>query len=131
MRHSKFLAMLLGVVLAVGACATSAPGQTVALRALNASGVSGTVTLTEAGSETRVTVEVDPAGNLDMPAHIHPGTCDDLVPQPKFPLENVRNGRSTTLVPATIAELEAGSLAVNVHKSNTDMGTYTACVELG
>ena len=73
---------------------------------------------------------VDPGGNPDMPAHIHPGTCDDLTPQPKYPLENVRNGTSTTVVPASIAELFAGDLAVNIHKSNDDLKTYTACVDI-
>jgi hypothetical protein len=65
-----------------------------------------------------------------MPAHIHPGTCDDLTPQPKFPLENVKAGQSVTVVPATIDELFAGGLAVNIHKSNDDLRTYTACVDI-
>ncbi len=82
------------------------------------------------GGRTEVIVTVDPAGNLDMPAHIHPGSCDDLVPQPKFPLENVRDGASSTVVPAPIDELFAGGLAVNIHKSNDDLGSYTACVDL-
>jgi hypothetical protein len=65
-----------------------------------------------------------------MPAHIHPGTCAGLTPQPKFPLENVQNGSSKTVVPATIAELFAGGLAVNIHHSNDDLKTYTACVDI-
>ena len=65
-----------------------------------------------------------------MPAHIHPGTCDNLTPQPKFPLENVRDGVSKTVVPATMKELFAGGLAVNIHKSNDDLKTYTACVDI-
>ena len=65
-----------------------------------------------------------------MPAHIHPGSCVNLTPQPKYPLENVRAGTSTTVVPASIDELFAGGLAVNIHKSNDDLKTYTACVDI-
>ena len=116
----------------IGACqaAAATPPRTIALETLNASGVTGTVAFSDVGGRTRVDVTVDPAGNPDMPAHIHPGTCDELVPQPKFPLENVRNGTSTTVVPASITELFAGNLAVNIHKSNDDLKTYTACVDI-
>jgi hypothetical protein len=116
----------------IAACqaATAGPPRTIALETLNDSGVTGTVAFSDVGGRTRVDVTVDPAGNPDMPAHIHPGTCDNLTPQPKFPLENVRNGTSTTVVPASIDELFAGDLAVNIHKSNDDLKTYTACVDI-
>jgi hypothetical protein len=116
----------------IGACqaATTAPPRTITLETLNDSGVTGTVAFSDVGGRTRVDVTVDPADNPDMPAHIHPGTCEELIPQPKFPLENVRNGASTTVVPASISELFAGNLAVNIHKSNDDLKTYTACVDI-
>ena len=116
---------------ALTACAPAAqPAKTVTLRTLNDSGVTGTVSFAALGEKTSVEIVVEPGGNLDMPAHIHPGTCDDLTPQPKFPLENVRDGKSTTDVPASIDELFAGGLAVNIHRSNDDLKTYTACVDL-
>ena len=65
-----------------------------------------------------------------MPAHIHPGSCDNLIPQPKHPLQNVVNGTSTTIVRASVAELTGGGLAVNIHRSNDDLKTYTACADL-
>lgn len=123
----------LGVTLAASltACGTTAsPPRTIELRSLNGSGVTGTVSFTGQDGRTGVDITVSPNGNLDMPAHIHPGTCDSLTPQPKFPLENVRDGVSTTLVPASIDELFAGDLAVNIHKSNDDLKTYTACVDI-
>ena len=110
--------------------AAAGPTRTIALQTLNASGVTGTVSFTDLGGRTRVDISVDPAGNADMPAHIHPGTCANLTPQPKFPLENVRAGSSTTVVPAPINDLFVGSLAVNIHKSNDDLKTYTACVDI-
>jgi hypothetical protein len=121
--------MSVTVVVACQASASSPP-RTISLVPLNDSGVTGTVSFTDMGGRTRVDVTVDPAGNPDMPAHIHPGTCDDLIPQPKYPLENVRNGTSTTVVPASINELFAGDLAVNIHRSNDDLRTYTACVDI-
>jgi hypothetical protein len=122
------LAILAG---AMGACqAGTAPARTIDLATLNQSGVTGSVTFKPAGSRSEVSIAVEPAGHLDMPAHIHPGTCDDLTPQPKFPLENVRNGASVTVVPATVDELFAGGLAVNIHKSNDDLKSYTACVDI-
>ncbi len=115
----------------IGCQAAPRPSTVVTLTTLNASGVSGTVTLVELGEgRTQVEIRVEPGANPDMPAHIHPGSCDDLIPQPKHPLENVVNGVSMTVVQATVAELTAGSLAVNLHKSNEDLRTYTACADL-
>jgi hypothetical protein len=131
--HRLRLAIATAVLtLSLAACA-AAEGQrrTVELETLNDSGVTGTVTLIETGErETRVEVRVVPGGNADMPAHIHPGDCDNLVPQPKYPLQNVVDGVSTTVVPAALSELIAGDLAVNLHRANDDLGTYTACADL-
>ena len=121
---------LMAITLAACQAAAADPPRTVTLQTLNDSGVTGTVSFASTGDRTAVEVAVDAAGNLDMPAHIHPGSCADLTPQPKFPLENVQNGRSRTVVPATLDELFAGDLAVNIHRSNDDLKTYTACVDL-
>lgn len=127
----RLLALVASVAIVLVACqAAASPPRTIGLQTLNDSGVTGTVSFSDLGGRTRVDVTVDPGGNPDMPAHIHPGTCDDLTPQPKFPLENVRKGTSTTVVPASIDELFAGDLAVNIHKSNDDLKTYTACVDI-
>jgi hypothetical protein len=118
--------------LALAACqAAPRPSTVVQLETLNASAVTGTVTLLDIGDgRTQVEIRVQPGANPDMPAHIHPGSCENLIPQPKHPLENVVNGVSTTIVQATISELTAGDLAVNLHKSNEDLRTYTACADL-
>lgn len=117
------------LVLAAGAQAGET--RTIELGSMNASGVSGSLILTDVGQgRTRVDIQVEPAGNLDMPAHVHPGTCLELIPQPKYPLRNVVNGVSSTVVPASLAELVAGDLAINVHRSNDDMRSYTACADL-
>lgn len=122
----------LAFVVLLGACASPEPSPTrLTLRTLSDSGVTGAVTLSAISTaRTLVSVEVEPAGHPDMPAHIHPGTCDELVPQPRYPLTNVVDGRSVTEVSASLEELLAGDVALNLHASNAEMEVYTACVEL-
>ena len=135
---SRLLVLVLAVAaVVVGAAivialrpAAPAPSRVIQLQTLNASGVTGSVSFTDLGGRTRVDIDVDPGTNPDMPAHIHPGSCVNLTPQPKYPLENVKAGTSTTVVPASIDELFAGGLAVNIHKSNDALKTYTACVDI-
>ena len=123
--------LILALLAVLGCQGQAAPSTVVQLETLNASGVTGSVTLVDVGNDrTQVDIKVEPAGNLDMPAHIHPGSCDDLIPQPKHPLQNVVNGISTTIVRAPLAELTGGDLAVNIHRSNDDLRTYTACADL-
>jgi hypothetical protein len=135
---TRLMALGLAVIAIIGVAvvlialrpATAGPSRTITLQTLNASGVTGSVSFVDLGGRTQVDVTVDPADDPDMPAHIHPGTCANLTPQPKYPLENVRAGSSRTVVPAPIDELFAGDLAVNIHKSNDDLKTYTACVDI-
>jgi hypothetical protein len=134
--HMKQLLLVLArtaLLASVAACAAepSVTPTSLTLETLNGSGVTGSVTLTSLGeARTRVEVQVDPAGHPDMPAHIHPGTCAELVPQPRYPLASVVDGRSTTEVAASLEELVAGDVALNLHASNEEMELYTACVNL-
>ena len=129
-RHIAWAATV--AIASLSACASpAAEARSLTLHSLNASGVTGTVTLTAIdASQTRVVVDVDPAGHPDMPAHIHPGTCDSLTPQPEFPLQNIVEGQSTTDLTVPLDDLFSSSVALNVHASNEDMETYTACVDL-
>jgi len=128
----RAIAVLLGAALLASCAPATQQSEQLELRTLNDSGVTGRVTLTAIDDgRTLVEVAVDPAGHPSMPAHIHPGTCDELVPQPKYPLENVVDGVSVTEVPVPLDELTLGGVALNVHHSNGDMAMYTACVELG
>lgn len=119
------------LAIALAACQGAAPSKVTPLTTLNNSGVTGTVTLTAVDDgHTRVEIQVDAAGHNDMPTHIHPGNCATLVPQPKYPLQSVQFGKSTTVIAASMTELTQGGLAVNLHSSNEDMATYAACAEL-
>lgn len=128
------LACSLAFAAVIGGCGVDAGAERsveLVLRTLNSSGVEGRVTLVEVGPDrTRVEIVVEPAGHASMPAHVHPGSCADLVPQPKYALENVIDGRSTTEVPASLDDLTAGDQALNLHRSNQRMDVYTACVDL-
>ena len=123
-----------GIAVLLVACGSSSgAGRSVELmlQPLNGSGVQGRVTLTSVDdASTMVEIDVDPAGHASMPAHIHPGSCAELVPQPKYALENVLDGKSTTEVSASLDELLAGGQALNLHRSNEEMDVYTACVDL-
>ena len=127
---SQLVALALAALVVASCGAVGAP-RTIPLDTLNDSGVTGSVTLVDVGpNRTRVDVDVEPGDNPDMPAHIHPGTCANLVPQPKYPLLNVVSGASSTVVPASMTELLGGDLAINLHRSNEDLRTYTACADL-
>jgi hypothetical protein len=129
---TRIAAGAVAVMLLAVACQSSpVASTTIPLGELKSSGVTGTATLFDMGAgRARVDVQVDPNGNVDMPAHIHPGSCHDLVPQPRFPLENVRDGRSSTVVPVGVDELMAGELAVTLHQSNENLEFTTACGDL-
>jgi len=123
---------LAALVAALAACSgTQAASRTLTLKTLNDSGVTGSAVLTDLGDgTTRVEVTVDPAGHPDMPAHIHPGTCTNLVPDPLYSLQNVVDGSSESVVTVPIDDLFNHDLALNIHASNTDFPNYTACAEL-
>ncbi len=107
--------------------------KTIALSAQNASGQGGTAVLTST-KDGKVSVTLTLKGGKftgPQPAHIHVGSC----PNPgavKYPLTNVVNGKSVTMLNITMSELLASSdkLAINVHKSPKEISNYTACGDL-
>ncbi len=120
------------LALAVPALAADGPHRVYALATQNASGELGTVTLTAVGDKTRVEIALANAPtDVPQPAHIHEGSCAKLDPKPKYPLGVVTDGTLTAMVDVPMAQLVAGGLAVNVHKSTKEIPTYIACGELG
>jgi hypothetical protein len=108
---------------------TQAPGRSrvVQLATQNNSGQSGTATITELGSQTRVVLSLS-GGTFPnpQPAHIHSGTClnpGGII----YGLTNVTGGQSTTLVNATYDQVNAAFGILNIHKSVAESGVYTAC----
>ena len=126
------MSKLLLILLLAGVSANTAwavGDVTVKLNALNNSGQTGTAILSPDGSnKTKVVVELSgiPAGVVE-PAHIHMGTCDKLNPAPKWPLQSIKDGRSTTIVPVSMGTILKDKTAINVHKSPTDIMTNVSC----
>jgi Cu/Zn superoxide dismutase len=122
-------AFALAALAFTGAPAMAASGPlTVTMGAQNGSGEDGSATLTQTPDGVQVVVTVKNAPAAAQPAHIHPGTCANLTPAPKYPLTSLANGTSTTLVKGvTIDQLLASPFAINVHKSTSDLGTYVSC----
>jgi len=106
---------------------------TVRLTVEDNSGQSGTAVVGAASSETvRVVLKLSGGTFTEpQPAHIHLGSC----PHPGrvvYPLSNVVGGSSETLLAVSLEKLLATSpeLAINVHRSEKDIGAYTACGDL-
>ena len=101
---------------------------TVKLDAQNDSGQTGTATLTPEGDKTRVVIELSngPKG-VAQPAHIHLGTCDKLDKAPKWKLEAVKDGKSVTVIPASLKTILKDRAAINVHESAAEIQVYVSC----
>ena len=134
MRSSLALFSITSWLLACLALAPSAAAQqspvTVPLTAQNGSGITGNATLTDLGNnQTRVQISITPATG-DHPAHIHMGTCANLDPTPEFPLTNVQNGTSTTVVNQALSTIMRTQRAINLHLSAAEIATYVACGDI-
>jgi Cu/Zn superoxide dismutase len=139
MKHFTSLVLIASMPLVMGAIAladdatgtSTANSVTIQLKEQNASGESGTATLTQQDDGVLVVMSLTGAGADPQPAHIHPGPCATLDPKPKYPLSNVVDGKSTTTVKGVkLADLETGAYAINVHKSASDIKTYVACGDI-
>ncbi len=118
--------------------ATPAPTQVPAasikinLKQQNNSGQTGTATLTAKGNQTEIVLDLTPgiAGpTVEQPVHVHAGTCSQLGAV-VYGLSNLVNGKSTTLVNATLDTLKNGNYAINAHKSGAESTIYTSCAEI-
>ena len=130
-RIALFLA--LSSVVAVPAFAQTMPHEIrVELSALNDSGETGHAVIKPMGKgiEVSVFVEGGPKG-VAQPDHIHLGTCAKLDPVPKYPLENVVDGKSVTKLPdVTMDDLFKEPMAINVHESAQNIKKYVACGDI-
>lgn len=101
------------------------------IAALNESGLSGTATVTDVEGKAKVVVSLTGTqASAAEPAHLHMGTCANLG-EPKFPLTPVVNGASETVLEVSVDEISANlPLALNIHKSETEMDANVACGDL-
>ena len=130
---------LVPAAVAFAACSLLAPGApaaaatsslTVDLGAQNGSGETGTAALTQKPEGVEVVITLANAPATAQPAHVHMGTCAQLG-APQYPLTSVTGGNSTTVIKGvTIDQLLTSPMAINVHKSTTDLATYVACGDI-
>ena len=108
---------------------TQAKSMTLNLSAVKGSGETAKATLTPVGNKTRVTINAKGLTAKDQASHIHTQTCANPNPQPAYPLNNVKNGKATTLINVPLTKLEAGQFYVNIHKSAKDF-TVVSCADI-
>ncbi len=103
----------------------------VALSDQNSSGESGSATLNEINGQVQVVVNVNgESATANQPAHIHVGACPNPG-APIYPLNPVVGGNSTTIIAVSMdALLKQLPLAINIHKSDTEIKTYMACGDI-
>ncbi len=138
MKKVVLLAIALVAMLTLSGATALADQQTTVDKMMeqNNSGQSGTVSFTVSPDGSTLTVEINISGGSDVPqpAHIHKGSCDNLDPKPFYPLSNVVNGKSVTVI--TAADIEgldyqnSNQFAVNVHKSAAEVSTYVSCGDI-
>jgi len=131
--YLRIAAATAALVLATSTLAFAARPAKFTLHPQNPTGETADVTTTQDGDNIDVAVTTQNGPNNPQPIHIHNGTCDTLDPKPLIPLKAVQAGTSTTTItPAmlkgvTLAQLQDGARAINIHHSATDGGTYYAC----
>jgi hypothetical protein len=76
-------------------------------------------------NRTRVQILVT-GSTGEHPAHFHDGRCSGFDPNPKWPLDPVRNGTSTTELDTSFQQFTNGGMVVNLHRSPQDE-TPVAC----
>jgi hypothetical protein len=117
--------------------AVSAPASpagrsiTLMFNAQNNSGEGGTAVLSDENGKTKVVLNItgQPA-NVLQPAHIHTGSCANLGGV-KYPLTFPMNGKSETTIDVSLDQLLTQlPLAINVHKSASEITVYTACADI-
>ena len=101
---------------------------TINLGALNASGQTGTATLTERGTQTQVELTLSSGARNTELVHIHTGQCGATLGGVAEGLTSFAggSGASSTVVNATLASLQDGDHAINSHDA-ADLTIYTAC----
>ena len=134
-------AVLVAAVITLAACSSStndnptigggAVGQIsdVTMQAVSG-GQSGTARLSESPSVVlTVTISLQNAPGARQPASIHAGTCNGFDAAPKFPLNAVVNGQSTTSpLNSTLGELSSSPYVIVVQRSTTDPTTASCGV---
>jgi Cu/Zn superoxide dismutase len=126
-----FSIALAAVAMLAGSVASAATPIQFPIAAQNGSGEHGTATMMQGSAGVIVRVRLAGGGDVKQPIHIHKGPCAKLNPKPAYPLTTVADGISQTTLPdVTLATLQDGTWAINVHKSGPEAAKYVACGDI-
>ena len=101
----------------------------------NDSHEAGTAVLTAANNATRITITINNEPHEAIqPANVHAGNCA-FVEQIRYPLTNVRNGHSTTIVPISLHELTSTPNVIVIQDSPASLHAakdykYVSCAPI-
>lgn len=95
------------------------------------SGLSGTASIRDVSGKAQVTLSLSGGTATDVhPAHIHKGTCAELGAI-LYTLDSVEgNASTTTLDDSATTVLGQKPVAIEVHKSTSELGVYYACADV-
>lgn len=133
MKKIMYLVLIGGALAGIYYFINGTGAITVKLSAINDSGISGSAIISEQDGQLVVKMSLpNGIGGTVMPAHIHEGVCPG-VGAVAYPLNPVTEGSSITIFESVkLVDLRAKkTLAINVHKSAGEMGTYVACGNIG
>src|SRR5271165_4984885 len=131
--HALRIALAAATVAVIASAAVSATPSTLTLHlyAQNRPGETGTATFEEISGGVKVVVKMPGGQNGTQPIHIHTGTCARLSLAPKYHLNNIVHGSSTTTIPSvSLGDLLEGGYVIDVHESSANMTRYVACAAI-
>ena len=98
----------------------------------NGSGEDGSAQLTDVGDGTTKVelIMMNGPEGVDQPAGIHEGTCANLDADTVYSLNDVKEGKSTTVVKASLADLTKEKYAISVLKSAQEKTVVFSCGNL-
>ncbi len=108
--------------------ATEAESLTINLVDWSDTGVTGTATLTEDGSVTRVDITIDGPGVVgDHEVHIHNGTCT-TPGTATYTLNPINaNGSSSSSINLSLDQLTGGNYFINIHPDEENWDEWMVC----
>ncbi|GAC1415994.1 MAG: hypothetical protein NVSMB5_05820 [Candidatus Velthaea sp.] len=121
-----------GVAAAQTAPGDPGAGDKLGIQQLNNSGQIGSVTLSNRGATTFLTVTLDgvPGGRVEAAA-IHRGKdCESVDPKAVYRLSDLKDGRGSSRVNAPIDRLTSGNYSVLVYSGTQPSARAVACGHL-
>ena len=123
--------VLVSIAAMLPATSAAATGKLVAKMQGEGTKQNGAVRLTQSGASLLVEIRLSNASGKTEPAMIHHGSCSKIGAV-VHALTNVVGGTSTTTVSGlTLRQIRAGTYAVLVHASPTDLTRYVSCGDIG